>query len=272
MHTLQRTRSSRSWHLGLVLPLALALSACASGPQDGAPLIPAETAETTAADGLFAQPVKWSAKRPGCTGECPKLVLDSLAFPGHPQLTTLIDHALAAMTWLDTQRQAPYNTVQAYQEYFWKTAGPRDETDLIAKLRYRNTRLTVVELIAGQYRTGMAHGMTGTQLINWDNQSNQVLTIDQLLAPGARPAFDTALKQAHSRWLQAHQDAVQDMDSFARMWPFVSSDNVGLTDQGLLVKYQPYEIAPYAWGQPEIMISYPQLRGILKSRYLPPGS
>lgn len=272
MTTHLHTHTSRLPRFSFLLPWILLLSACAGGPQGSTPLIPAKTAQATAADGLFSQPVKWTAQRPGCAGECPKLVVDSLAFPGHPQLTSLVDHALATMTWWDSQRQIPYDTIQAYEAYFWKTAGPRDETDLIAKLRYRNAHLTVVELIAGQYRTGMAHGMSGTQLLNWDNQKKHVLSLDQLLAPGARPAFDAALKQAHLRWLQAHQDAMQDIENFTRMWPFATSDNVGLTDQGLLVKYQPYEIAPYAWGQPEITIPYPQLRGILKPQYLPPGS
>lgn len=248
----------------------LAVTACASGPQDNLSLIPAQLDQQTQQEGLFVQPVKWTAQRPDCSGDCPKLVVDSLAFPGHPRLTELVDHALAAMTWLDTQRPAPYDTVRAYQDYFWKTAGQRDETDLTARTRYRNSRLTVVELNAGQYRTGMAHGMTGSQFLNWDNQAEKALSIDNLLAPGARPAFDEILRQTHARWLQSHRDAVQSTDTFSRMWPFVSSDNVALTDQGLVVKYQPYEIAPYAWGQPELLIPYPQLQGILRPSFLPP--
>lgn len=271
IHSPSTPRSPFAWRVALpVLATALALAGCASGPQDNLSLIPAQLDQQTQQQGLFVQPVKWTAQRPGCTGDCPKLVVDSLAFPGHPRLTELVDHALAAMTWLDAQRPAPYDTVLAYQDYFWKTAGLRDETQLAARTRYRNNRLTVVELNAGQYRTGMAHGMTGSQFLNWDNQTEKALTIDHLLAPGARPAFDEALKKAHAIWLQSHRDAVQSLDTFSRMWPFVSSDNVALTDQGVVVKYQPYEIAPYAWGQPELLIPYPALQGILRPAFLPP--
>ncbi|WP_298016321.1 RsiV family protein [uncultured Castellaniella sp.] len=255
-----------------ILAGTLALAACASGPKDNLSLIPAELDQQTQQEGLFAQPVKSTGQRPGCSGECPKLVVDSLAFPGHPRLTDLVDHALATMTWLDTRNPAPYDTIRSYQDYFWKTAGPRDETDLTARTRYRNNRLTVVELDVGQYRTGMAHGMSGSQFLNWDNQTEKALTIDNLLAPGARPAFDKALREAHDSWLQEHRDEVQSTANFSRMWPFVSSDNVGLTDQGVVVKYQPYEIAPYAWGQPELLIPYPRLQGILRPQYLPPKS
>ncbi len=265
--------SARMQRAGLAaLVLSLALAGCASGPQDNLSLIPARLDQQTQKDGLFSQPVKWTAERPGCSGECPKLVVDSLAFPGRPRLTELVDHALAAMTWVDTQRPAPYDTVDAYRDYFWKTAGPRDETDLSARARYRNADLTVVELNVGQYRTGMAHGLSGSQFLNWDNRTDKALAIDSLLVPGARPAFDEALKQAHARWLQQHRDAAPDTDNFMRMWPFVPSDNIALTDEGVVVKYQPYEIAPYAWGQPELLIPYPALKGILRPQYLPPQS
>ncbi|MBV2180248.1 MAG: RsiV family protein [Castellaniella sp.] len=266
-----RPSSSIIRPLPAVLALTLLLAACASGPKDNLSLIPAQLNQQTSQEGVFSQPVKWTRKQPGCTGECAKLVVDSLAFPGRPRLTALIDHALASMTWLDTQRPAPYDSLKGYEAYFWKTASPRDETDLVARTRYRNSRLTVVELDASQYRTGMAHGMSGSQFLNWDNQTEKALTIDNLLAPGARPAFDQALRQAHADWLKNSPAAREDPENFARMWPFVSSDNVALTDTGLVVKYQPYEIAPYAWGQPELLIPYPRLSGILNPKFLPPS-
>ncbi|CAM5791391.1 RsiV family protein [Castellaniella caeni] len=255
--------------LPLVLASTLLLGACASGPKDTLSLIPEQLDQQTSQQGLFAQPVQWTRTRPGCSGTCPKIVMHSLAFPGHPRLTTLVEHALVSMTWLDTKSPAPYDTLPEYESYFWKTAGARDETDLIAKTRYRNQRLTVVELTVGQYQTGMAHGMSGTQFLNWDNRAEKALTIDNLLAPGARPAFDAALREAHTQWLQSNPAVRDDPNDFSRMWPFVSSDNVALTDQGIVVKYQPYEIAPYAWGQPELLIPYPRLRGVLRPQFLP---
>jgi hypothetical protein len=252
------------------LALTLLLAACASGPKDNLSLIPAELDQQTQKQGLFTQPVEWVGKRPGCRGECPSLHVDSLAFPGHPRLTTLVDHALAMMTWIDTERPAPYDSLASFRDYFWQTAGPRDEAWLTARTRYRNASLTVVGLEASQYRTGMAHGISGSQFLIWDNSTEKALSLDNLLLPGARPAFDAALREAHDRWLRQSPAAQQDPVNFSRMWPFVSSDNVALTDQGVVVKYQPYEIAPYVAGQPELLIPYPRLRGILQPAYLPP--
>jgi len=53
------------------------------------------------------------------------------------------------------------------------------------------------------------------------------------------------------------------------MWPFQPAQNIALTDQGLLVKYNPYEVAPYSFGQPELLLPYSELRGILRPDYLP---
>ncbi|MBV6271984.1 RsiV family protein [Alcaligenaceae bacterium CGII-47] len=252
-----------------ILGLCALLAACASGPRDTISLIPSEIAQETSKDGLFIQAIEWVHTKPGCKGECPSISLNSLVFPGNKPLTELVDHALAAMTWLDQTQAIPYFTVAEFEQYFWPSAAPRDEVTLQARARYRNRNLTVLELSSGQYRTGMAHGITGSQFINWDNQTAKVLGLDNILIPGARQAYVQALQQAHTQWLHEHAAARDDPDTFSRIWPFQSSDNFAFTDQGLVIKYQPYQIAPYSSGQPELLLLYPALRGILQPRFLP---
>lgn len=247
---------------------ALLLGACA-GPSEQISLIPAALDQQTSRDGLFSQKLNWTHTRPGCKGECPKLVVDSLVFPGHQKLSELVDHALVVMTWLDQDEPIPYLSIAEYEPYFWRTAGPRDETWLQARARYRNPHITVIELDASQYRTGMAHGISGTQFLNWDNAAGKVLSLDDVLAPGARPAFDEALRQTHAHWLQTNPAAQADPLNYNRLWPFRSTDNFALTDLGLVLKYQSYQIAPYSSGHPELLIPYAQLHGILRPLYLP---
>lgn len=254
----------RYWLIALTV---LAVAGCASGPQPDAALTGASAGAGISVAG--AQAVKWTRVRPGCRGECPKITMDSLIFPGQARLNTLVDHALASMTWLDQNVGAPYGTVADFEAYFWRTANLRDDVYLSTRVRYHTSALTVLELDVGQYRTGMAHGISGTQFLNWDNATQKVLTLDDLLVPGQRPAFEQALRAAHQRWLQQSPAAQADPANFGRMWPFVSSDNVGLTALGLVVKYQPYEIAPYVAGKPELLIPVTELRGILKPAYMP---
>ncbi|NYT57711.1 DUF3298 domain-containing protein [Alcaligenaceae bacterium] len=246
-----------------------ALAACASGPSDNISRIPVETGQQTSKEGLFVQEVKWKHTKPGCEGDCPALELNSLVFPGVSKLTELVDHALAMMTGIGNDGPPPYFTIQEYEDYFWKTAAQRDSTVLTAKARYRNRSLTVIELNTWQYLTGSAHGISATQFINWDNNAGKVLSLESILRPGQYDGYVAALKQAHAGWRASHPDAQHDLETFNRMWPFQVSENVGFTDQGLVVKYDSYQLAPYSSGQPELLIPYSTLSGILRPEFIP---
>src|SRR5690625_423519 len=252
---------------GALAVLAL-LSACAGKAPDIS-LIPTKTDAVTSLDGLFVQPVEWSRSKPGCKGECPSLFVDSLVFLGVPKLTELVDHALAMMTGVSDQRLPPYSTIAEFEDYFWKTAAPRDTVTLAARTRYRNRYLTVIELNSGQYFTGAAHGITATQFLNWDNANSRVLGVDDLLESGTWPQFVRALERAHTRWVQHAPEARDDLETWQRLWPFQPTQNIALVDSGVVAKYGSYEIAPYSSGQPELHIPYDELRGILRPAYLP---
>lgn len=261
---------SRPSSRALMLTTVIFLAGCASGPSPNISLIPAnQVAQQTSKDGLFTQPAQWEHKKPGCKGDCPTIKLDSIVFPGVAKLTELIDHALAVMTGVSATHAQPYDTIAQYQDYFWKTAAPRDSTLLSAKTRYRNKNLTVIELNTWQYYTGAAHGISATQFLNWDNHAHRVLGIDNILNPGQHSSYIAALKQAHRLWLATNADAQHDADTYTRIWPFQPSDNFAFTDAGLLVKYDSYQIAPYSSGQPELLIPYKALEGVLKAEYTP---
>lgn len=261
--------STRGIGQGLaVLLSACTLAACAGKPADIS-LIPTQTDAVTSQDGLFVQPVKWSRSKADCKGECPRIEVNSLVFPGVPRLTELVDHALAMMTGLGDERLPPYSTIAEFETYFWKTAAPRDQVQLAAKTRYRNRYLTVIELNSGQYFTGAAHGVTATQFLNWDNARGQVLGLNQLLMPGAYPRFVEALERAHSRWMQATPEVQQDPATWQRLWPFQPTSNVAITDAGLVAKYDSYQLAPYSSGQPELLIPYGELSNVIRQEFRP---
>lgn len=252
-----------------VAGLALLLVACASGPRDNISLIPGDQiAAQTSKEGVFTQPVKWERKKPGCSGQCPSIKVDSIVFPGIPKLTELVDHALAVMTGVGNKQQ-PYDTLSQFEAYFWKTAAARDEAVFAAKTPYRNKNLTVIELDTWQYLTGSAHGISATQFLNWDNANEKVLGLANILQPGQHDAYVAALKQVHAQWLNTQPDAQRDTAAYSRIWPFQPSENFAFSDAGLVVKYNSYEIAPYSSGQPELLIPYSALQGILKPEYLP---
>lgn len=262
--------ASRASRISILLALSAVLAACAGGPRDNITLIPADQIEQESSkDGLFTQPIKYKRSKPDCKGECPQIEVDSLVFPGVPILTELVDHALAVMTGVSTDHPQPYNTIAEYEEYFWKTAAPRDSTVFSAKARYRSRLLTVIELNTWQYYTGAAHGISATQFLNWDNANGKVLGMADILRPGAYDKYEQALRAAHKRWLAGNPDAQNDPAAYDRLWPFQVSENFALTDTGLVVKYDSYQLAPYSHGQPELTIPYSELQDILNPRFLP---
>lgn len=263
-----------AWRLlprtALMLACAAALAACASGPRDNITLIPADQiAQESSKDGLFTQPLKYKRSKPGCKGECPGIEVDSLVFPGVPILTELVDHALAVMTGIGSDSPQPYATLQQYEDHFWQTAAPRDSTMFSATARYRSRHLTVIELNTWQYFTGAAHGISATQFLNWDNSAGKVLGMADILQPGAHNRYEQALRAAHGRWLAGNPDAQRDPQAYDKLWPFQPSENFALTDAGMVIKYDSYQLAPYSHGQPELAIPYSELQGILKPEYLP---
>jgi len=266
MPVLQFPSCTRAVFVGLCSAL---LVACASGPSSNITLIPDVTDQVSSREGLFAQEVKWKRSKPGCQGECPTLEVDTLVFAGNPELTRLVDHALAMMIGVNQDGPPPYDDIEGFEEYYWQVAGSRDTVNLAAKLRYRSKYLTVLELSSGQYFTGAAHGIHATQFLNWDNARREAIPLDRVLVPGGQPAFEAALRRAHAEWLKKQPDPQADTDTWNRLWPFQFSDNYAFTDQGILVKYNSYELAPYSYGQPELLIPYSDLNDILRVDYQP---
>ncbi|CAP42834.1 RsiV family protein [Bordetella petrii] len=250
------------------------LAGCASSPSDTIslpPSTPQPTATEAQVRGLNVEKLQWQGAKPGCQGQCPRIEIDSVAFPDIPKLTELVDHVLAYMTGVDPNRPRPYRTISEYTQYFWQTAQSRDTTIFKASVKAVVGNIVAVELHTGQYLTGAAHGIPATQYLNWQRDQSRVLALDEALQPGARPAFVEALRRAHTAWLATNPDAQRDPQAYDRMWPFQESNNFALTPEGVVVKYDAYSIAPYSHGEPELLIPYAELRGILRPEFMPPA-
>lgn len=254
--------------VGLITFSAVLLTACAS-PSKEASLIPAQTADITRKDGVFTQPLKVDLSKPGCKGECPRLYVDSLIFPGNRKFTEYVDKQLTNMIQSDEKNLPTHQNIQAFTDYYWQYAAPRDEVILAAKTRYRNKNLTTLEFGTWRYTTGAAHGDTETRFVNWDNQRNLPISFSEIIKPAQEQAFNQRLENAHQQWLKTQDTYLENPEQHTRLWPFQPSQNIGLTDLGVVVKYNSYEIAPYSSGQPEVLIPYQQLQGVLQPQYLP---
>lgn len=244
------------------------LAACGTTTPETITLPSARGPAATNTGDLRVDKVKWDRTQPGCKNNCPRVVVDSVAFPGIPKLTELVDHVLAYMTGTDENMRNPYDTLDEFAAYFWKTARPGYNVTFKADVKDTVGSIVVLELHTEQYLGG-AHGIPATQYMNWQRSTGRVLALDEIVIPGRRPQFISALRQAHAKWLAGNDDAKRDPAAYSRLWPFVDNDNFALTPAGVTVKYQAYSIAPYVYGEPEISIPYTALVGILRPEYIP---
>lgn len=230
-------------------------------------------------DSLRTEPVVKSVHEPDCEGDsCADVHAAYLRFPEAPELSAALERRLFSLAsgLSDNPDGNDLGQATSFDDFadqvFTASRSARQdvpempgfEADLKAEKIADHDGLLIIEL-NGYLFSGGAHGLPLTSYMVIERDTQQIVDLDQMLLPGQRPAYETALKRAHQRWLSS--DQARGLSQV--QWPFAVSDNVAPLEEGLAVKYQVYDLAPYASGQPQLMIPYSQLDGILKPQYLP---
>lgn len=202
----------------------------------------------------------WERIAPGCRHkDCAEAKASIVQFPDKPDLSDLIRKSLLQLA--EASNPARGETLEALTDSFLKKSSRRHTANLRATLLRQQGPLVTVQLDADFY-TGGAHGSSSTRYLNYDRHAGRLLTLDDVVIDGQRPAFVTTEKEAYQAWMKG-----KGIDSSAQ-WPFKETENFTLGAEGVLVKYNAYEIGPYSVGQPELLIPYAALKGILKPEWM----
>ncbi len=212
---------------------------------------------------LTTETVTWERRQPKCKGgQCASVTVDVVRFPGNPELSALIEQELVGLI------QGPLNqgelTLDDYAAGFLARADKRSTANLTARLLRQTGALVVIRLDTNLY-TGGAHGIPVTAFLNYDRHLNRRLLLDDVVQDGRRPALADLARKAHEVWLM--ENGFTD-SAFAQQWPFVETDNFALGSQGLVLAYNVYALAPYSAGQPELLLPYAGLQGILRPEWI----
>jgi hypothetical protein len=111
--------------------------------------------------------------------------------------------------------------------------------------------------------TGGAHPNTSTSYFVVDAGNSRVLNIGDIIGDTAR--FKTLLEEAFRK-----EKGMEENQSYADIGyyiddnEFLLSDNIGLSEDGVIVHFNPYEIAPYSEGATTIEIKKEVLGNLLK--------
>ncbi|NQX86644.1 MAG: DUF3298 domain-containing protein [Flavobacteriaceae bacterium] len=123
----------------------------------------------------------------------------------------------------------------------------------------RNSNRIISIAISSYSNTGGAHGHTNVSFFNFDKTSSKLIDINTIISNKDR--FKT-LAQKHFR-ANISREAEFSYDDYFFEDSFLLPANIGFNDDGLILFYNPYEIAPYAMGITEFTIPYDELDAII---------
>ena len=114
--------------------------------------------------------------------------------------------------------------------------------------------------------TGGAHGMPYSEYLIFDTNTKKQVRLEDMLQSGKKPRFKALAYDAYKTWVKTVDE---DVINYEKNWPFMLSNNITLTDKGIDIQYQHYDIAPYAYGMPILSIPYSKLRTVIKPNFIP---
>ncbi len=157
---------------------------------------------------------------------------------------------------------------QDYQEF--AVGGFAMPWELVCHSKVLHANDDIFTVAMDSYRfMGGAHPNSYRAIFNFDLQNGTILQIEDIVSDIS--AFRKAAEQEF-RNVQGLEESVSFQEAGFFMKEFKASTQFALTENGLLLYYNTYEIAPYAAGPTEILISYEDLAGILNPAFVPKAS
>lgn len=139
------------------------------------------------------------------------------------------------------------------------------------KARVFNNRFVTYQQYTHDYNGG-AHGYYTERLISFDHVHNQEINYKYLFKSGSeKQLLNILLEEAkkthqYSEWNPQITDGVVDVDENENPTGSYSFPRPGLSDEGLVFSFQPYEISCFAAGTFHFTIPYKRVRHLLTPR------
>ena len=114
--------------------------------------------------------------------------------------------------------------------------------------------------------TGGAHGVATVTFSNLDPRTGESVRLSDVLVEGYQAKL-LPLAEARFREVRNIEDGMSLTDAGFTSFEngvFALTDNFAVGDDELAFYYNAYEVAPYALGPTEIVLSYDELNGLLK--------
>ncbi len=109
---------------------------------------------------------------------------------------------------------------------------------------------------------GGAHGLSTTTYLNFDRKDGHLLSLSELVDDMA--GLNDLNRLAFHEYLGGRGGDVTAEALFVAIDNLPLPQNVGLSEWGLMMVYNPYEIAPYVYGQFSYAIPYTESNAVLR--------
>lgn len=159
-------------------------------------------------------------------------------------------------------------------QFFTDYQRVQEETDMqpmpwaveaVGELIYQSETIITVAMSSYQF-TGGAHPNTYTAFLNFDRQTGQLLKWPDILVDST--AFAHLAEQQFRKARQIGSNTALDKAGFFWGGAFHPPSNFSLEENGLRLFYNNYEIAPYALGPTDFVITYSQLSDVVKPKFI----
>ena len=131
----------------------------------------------------------------------------------------------------------------------------------------QGTANTISYLATIDYYEGGAHGINQLITFNFDIATGKVITLADVFAPGYESQLkNSLLKALKSKTGLNSMNELKEAGYLYSMEMF-ASENFILNDETITFVYNPYEIAPYAVGSIELVITYSEVSQILNPSF-----
>lgn len=224
--------------------------------------------DNTSAKNLNIDPINWHEQQADCTAtalvgkSCPSFKLSSVSFKKIPALNQLIETRLLELM------NAPENiSLHEYLTSFLAKANLGDHLIINVDLLEESSVFVVLELSVQTTHATNQYNPKKFTFINFDKQKQQDISLAKAIHPDKTQTFWSVAQISYNQWLEANQLLNNKM--FQEDWPFIETPHIALLSKQAILKYDANTLAPYAMGEPQLFISYEQLRDIIKPIYSP---
>tara|TARA_R110002049_G_scaffold85746_3_gene218084 strand:+ start:8813 stop:9532 length:720 start_codon:yes stop_codon:yes gene_type:complete len=147
-----------------------------------------------------------------------------------------------------------------FKKDFSEESEPVWELDIETELVYQSEAIITIAISTYEFKGG-AHGNDQIKFLNLDAKTGHVLNLDDFIENNDE--FKALAKSHFTKTVQLKDSAVNMEDVFFGK-PFQLPENIGYSDDGLVLLYNVYEVASYDQDYIEFVIPFEELGSYLK--------